>query len=63
MDDLIQNTKDNLEKYKIKFSDDIRHQKVKIVSLSNDMIKEEKKNETFFKRQNVFTPKNQNYDN
>ena len=42
MNDLIQNTKANLQKYKIKFSDDIECQKVKIVSLSDDMIKEEK---------------------
>ena len=42
MNDLIQNTKENIQKYKIKFSDDIECQKVKIVSLSDDMIEEEK---------------------
>ncbi|MAZ46764.1 MAG: deoxyguanosinetriphosphate triphosphohydrolase [Rickettsiales bacterium] len=57
MDDLIQNTKDNLEKYKIKFSDDIRHQKVKIVSLSNDMIKEEKKMKLFLKDRMYLHPR------
>ena len=47
MNDLIQNTKANLQKYKIKFSDDIECQKVKIVSLSDDMMKEEKKLKNF----------------
>ena len=50
MNDLIQNTKENIQKYKIKFSDDIECQKVKIVSLSDDMIEEEKKIKTFFKK-------------
>ena len=34
VNDLIRNTKENLKKYKIKFSDDIECQKVKIVSLT-----------------------------
>ena len=42
MNDLIQNTKENIQKHKIKFSDDIECQKVKIVSLSDDMIREER---------------------
>ena len=63
MNDLIQNTKENLQKYKIKFSDDIECQKVKIVSLSDDMIKEEKKLKLFLKNNMYLTSKNKNYDN
>ena len=57
MNDLIQNTKENLQKYKIKFSDDIECQKVKIVSLSDDMIKEEKKLKNFLKNKMYLHPR------
>ena len=63
MNDLIQNTKENIQKYKIKFSDDIECQKVKIVSLSDDMIEEEKKLKFFLKNNMYLHPKNKNYDN
>ena len=57
MNDLIQNTKANLQKYKIKFSGDIECQKVKIVSLSDDMIKEEKKLKNFLKHKMYLHPR------
>ena len=57
MNDLIQNTKVNLQKYKIKFSNDIECQKVKIVSLSDDMIKEEKKLKIFLKNKMYLHPR------
>ena len=57
MNDLIQNTKANLQKYKIKFSGDIECQKVKIVSLSDDMIKEEKKLKIFLKNKMYLHPR------
>ncbi len=57
MNDLIQNTKKNLQKYKINFSDDIECQKVKIVSFSDDMIKEEKKLKLFLKNKMYLHPK------
>ena len=56
MDDLIQNTKDNLQKYKIKFSDDIEYQKVRIVNFSDAMIEEEKI-KTFFKNKMYLHPR------
>ena len=57
MNDLIQNTKENIQKYKIKFSDDIECQKVKIVSLSDGMIKEEKKLKLFLKNKMYLHPR------
>ena len=57
MNDLIQNTKANLQKYKIKFSDDIECQKVKIVSLSDDMIREERKLKLFLKNNMYLHPR------
>ncbi len=57
MNDLIQNTKKNLQKYKINFSDDIECQKVKIVSFSDDMIKEEKKLKLFLKNKMYLHPR------
>ncbi len=57
MNDLIQNTKVNLQKYKIKFSNDIECQKVKIVSLSDDMIIEEKKLKNFLKNKMYLHPR------
>ena len=57
MDDLIQNTKNNLQKYKIKFSDDIEYQKVKIVNFSDEMVKEEKKLKLFLKNKMYLHPK------
>ena len=57
MNDLIQNTKENLQKYKIKFSNDIECQKVKIVSLSDDMIIEEKKLKNFLKNKMYLHPR------
>ena len=57
MDDLIQNTKNNLQKYKIKFSDDIEYQKVKIVNFSDEMVKEEKKLKLFLKNKMYLHPR------
>ena len=57
MDDLIQNTKNNLHKYKIKFSDDIEYQKVKIVNFSDEMVKEEKKLKLFLKNKMYLHPR------
>ena len=57
MDDLIQNTKDNLQKYKIKFSDDIEYQKVRIVNFSDAMIEEEKKLKLFLKNKMYLHPR------
>ena len=57
VNDLIRNTKENLKKYKIKFSDDIECQKVKIVSLSDGMIKEEKKLKLFLKNKMYLHPR------
>ena len=57
MDDLIQNTKNNLQKYKIKFSDDIEYQKVKIVNFSDEMLKEEKKLKLFLKNKMYLHPR------
>ena len=57
MNDLIQNTKKNLQKYKINFSDDIECQKVKIVSFSDDMIKKEKKLKLFLKNKMYLHPR------
>ena len=57
MDDLIQNTKNNLQKYKIKFSDDIEYQKVKIVNFSDEMVKEEKKIKLFLKNKMYLHPR------
>ena len=57
MNDLIQNTKKNLQKYKINFSDDIECQKVKIVSFSDHMIKEEKKLKLFLKNKMYLHPR------
>ena len=57
MNDLIQNTKENIQKYKIKFSDDIECQKVKIVSLSDDMIREERKLKLFLKNNMYLHPR------
>ena len=57
MNDLIQNTKENIQKHKIKFSDDIECQKVKIVSLSDDMIREERKLKLFLKNNMYLHPR------
>ncbi|MAI29373.1 MAG: deoxyguanosinetriphosphate triphosphohydrolase [Rickettsiales bacterium] len=57
MNDLIQNTRDNLKKYKIKFSDDIECQKARIVSFSDEMIKEEKKLKLFLKNKMYLHPR------
>ena len=57
VNDLIRNTKENLKKYKIKFSDDIECQIVKIVSLSDGMIKEEKKLKLFLKNKMYLHPR------
>ena len=57
MNDLIQNTKENIQKHKIKFSGDIECQKVKIVSLSDDMIREERKLKLFLKNNMYLHPR------
>ena len=44
VDDLINNTKNNLKNYKINSPIDIEQQKIKIVCLSNEMMEQEKKN-------------------
>ena len=49
IDDLIENTKINLQKYKIKTSQDIEHQKKKIVCFSEKMSKFESKLKYFLK--------------
>ena len=53
IDDLIENTKINLQKYKIKTSQDIEHQKKKIVCFSEKMSKFESKLKYFLKTKNV----------
>ena len=48
VDDLINNTKNNLKNYKINSPIDIEQQKIKIVCLSNEMMEQEKKIKKIF---------------
>ena len=57
VDDLIYNTKNNLKNYKIDSPIDIEQQKVKIVSLSDEMIEHEKKLKLFLKQRMYLHPR------
>jgi|TARA_B100000287_G_C20668626_1_gene792644 dGTPase len=57
VDDLIQNTKKNLDKFKISCSRDVETQNEKIVSLSNEMLDEELKLKQFLKKKMYLHPR------
>ena len=57
VDDLINNTKNNLKNYKINSPMDIEQQKIKIVCLSNEMMEQEKKLKIFLRQRMYLHPK------
>ena len=57
VDDLIKNTKKNLEKFKIKKPEDIENNDVKIVSFSDEMLINEKKLKKFLRKKMYFHPR------